>query len=198
MLPGLNDYLDSLQHLLCACLPHSASPCLTPFTLLSLHLIPIDWPQAMFTALSLSVVITLSRDVGTVQGVNQSSHRNQLPVAGTLQNDLLLGNIAPKIYLRKLVATVGVAFVVVVFAQFISPQIVVQLQLQLCVTGCGREYPPLYAPLTTSAYVIQWNECFIGLMELTRGSHAGWRRLDREDSLQGIRKCIEMKKDNLI
>lgn len=105
--------------------------------------------------LSLSVVITLSRDVGTVQGVNQSSHRNQLPVAGTLQNDLLLGNIAPKIYLRKLVATVGVAYVVVVFAQFISPQIVVQLQLQLCVTGCGREYPPLYAPLTTSAYVIQ-------------------------------------------
>lgn len=45
-------------------------------------------------------------------------------------------------YLRKLVATVDVAFVVFVdvFAQFIRPQIVVQLRLQLCVTGCGREY----------------------------------------------------------
>lgn len=55
-------------------------------------------------------------------------------------------------YLRKLVATVDVAFifVVVVFAQFIRPQIVVQLRLQLCVTGCGREYlsvsPPLALP----------------------------------------------------
>lgn len=156
---------------LCLSLPYSLYPVFPSFNSYRLT------PSSVHS--SLSVVITLSRDVGTVQGVNQSSHRNQLPVAGTLQNDLVPGNIAPKIYLRKLVATVDVAFVVVVFAQFISPQIVVQLQLQLCVTGCGREYPPLYAPLTTSAYVIQWNECFIGLMELTRGSHwmqdgGGW------------------------
>lgn len=146
MLPGLNDYLDSLQHSLYVCLPHSASLCLAlPYSLStafpSFNFYRLTPKQCSQLSLSLSVVITLSTVVCSVQGVNQSSHRNQLPIAGTLQNDLLPGNIAPKIYLRKLVATVVAAFVVVVFAQFIRPQIVVQLQLQLYVTGCGREYP---------------------------------------------------------
>lgn len=180
----LSRLASALTHWLYACLPHSASLpySRSPSTAFpSFNSYSTDPKQRTQLSLSLSVVITLTRDVGSVQGVNQSSHRNQLPAEGTLQNDLLPGNIAPKIFaqisgncrrrLRRLRRRICAIHQAANCCPAPAPTVCNRMRqgIPLCVAPLS---------LTTSAYVIQWNECFIGLMELTRG-------------------CLRMEKDGL-
>lgn len=149
MLPGLNDYLD-LPERVCLALgllshplsSNSASPFL-PHCLL--HLFPTDWPQAesIPAQFSLSPCVVITQTAWPVPCRVLISRAAAQPVASELCKMIYCPAILRQKYLRKLVTTVDSVSVLVVFhvvfAQFISPQIVVQLRLQLCV--CNRMRP---------------------------------------------------------